>query len=203
MKKLYTIIAMSIGLRLAALRVSAIGYVVPTDTNKVELMKAYKMALYEATYDYRFGPQNIDTTIYPLWGEYSVLWGASGANKGCFINPEIIPGEFTAITKTQYDEPLDWQANNTTRFNISKQQAGSHFEARSSKTTARFRGNICFSKMFLTHICYNNIYYLLNEIEIDTMPINSSTQILIILLFRQTKKITSISSTVFSRFALT
>jgi len=182
MKKLYTIIAIvALACVLLPLRVSAIGYVVPTDTNQVELMKAYKMALYEATYDYRFGPQNIDTTIYPLWGEYSVLWGASGANKGCFINPEIIPGEFTAITKTQYDEPLDWQANN---YYSIQYKASSKLVAIFRSSLQQNNGSVSWEYMFFKDVfdtyLYNNIYYLLNEIEIDTMPINSSTQILII-----------------------
>ncbi len=154
--------------------------VIATDNSQGEFLKAYKYALYKANQDYRFSGTTLDQSMFPLYGEFSLYWAASGANKGAFVSPDVIEAEYAAVTRTETDS-YDWASCD--HYSIQFRSA--------AKKIAIFRSSIrlngasvsweapYFKNLFDTYL-FDNIYYYINESDILKDGINSATELLVI-----------------------
>ena len=63
------------------------GFLISTGNDQKQLLKAYRLVLEKSSDDYRDGTATWDNELFPAYGEHSVYWITSGANKGKFVYP--------------------------------------------------------------------------------------------------------------------
>jgi hypothetical protein len=158
------------------------GNVVPTNASQKNFLKAYKLAFHSSDKDFRSLVSKGDSVLFRPYGEYSVYWATSGANKGSFVYPDSLPSGYNnnVITSTPYTSTYNWQAEN----NLSIQYKAL------PKKVAIFRSKIKindysinweaqnFRSLFETFL-ENNTYYFINEDQL-TKEISDTTSLLII-----------------------
>ncbi len=158
----------------------AVGSIIPTNTNQKDFLKAYKLILYKSYADYRFTSTKIDSSLFPKFGEFSVYWINSGANKGSFVLPEVVPSNYSSVTNTEY-QSYNWKNDNhySIQFKHStKRVAIFKSKIKYNNNTVSW-GAIYFKNMFDSYL-YDNMYYFVDEDYLDSTDISSSTELLII-----------------------
>src|SRR5665647_225890 len=83
------------------------GNIIPTGSSQSDFLKAYKMALDRSNEDYRLNGA-VDSLLFPKYGEFSVYWIKSGADKGSFVLPEQIPTAYSSVNGNSYST-YNWQ----------------------------------------------------------------------------------------------
>ncbi|NJO90855.1 MAG: hypothetical protein HC831_19245 [Chloroflexia bacterium] len=158
---------------------------VPTNNTQADFLNAYKLAIKSANNDYHSTNADFDDNLFPLWGEHSVYWIKSGANKGSFVLPDKIPGEYSSVTRSTASN-YDWQ----TAEHYSLQ-----FKA-NSKSIAIFEsgflnGNFSvnwestYFQSIITNYLIPGSYYVCNETNIISNGFDHKTKLLIIPAFSQ------------------
>lgn len=82
--------------------------VIPTGNEQADFINAYKLVFEKAYDNYRTNGSNVDSLLFPTFGEGSVYMIKTGADKGKFVLPTAIPGNYTTVTGEPYEEYL-WQ----------------------------------------------------------------------------------------------
>ncbi|MFA5781499.1 MAG: hypothetical protein WC868_04440 [Bacteroidales bacterium] len=154
------------------------GFIIPTDNSQSDFLKAYKLVLGKSNEDYRFSG-NIDSLLFPKYGEYSVYWAKSGNDKGSFIVADTIPAAYSSVTSVAYSA-YNWQGAEHYSIQFKRTQ----------KPVAVFRSvikhnnvgisweSMYFKNSFDTYL-FNDMYSYVNEHTFDTAYLPSSTKLLI------------------------
>lgn len=155
------------------------GFVSPTSSSQADFLKTYKLALLKSNADFRFSG-NIDSVLFPKYGEFSVYWAKTGTNKGAFIFPEGVPTAYNSISATSYNR-YDWQ---------SEQHYALQFK-KSHKSIAVFKSSIFFNqssvsweaqyfkKTFDSYL-FNDMYFFTDEQQLLSQGLSEDTKLLII-----------------------
>ena len=158
----------------------AAGIIIPTDTSQTDFLNAYKYVLNKSSVDYRLTGQSYDSTLFPLFGEDGIYWAIQGPNRGKFISPESIPGNYSSVSKTDYDT-YDWQSANhySLQFKPNAQriaifQSKLLFNNKSVSWQA-----IYFKNLFDSYLLPGN-YFTVDEDYLLNNNISSNCQLLII-----------------------
>ncbi len=155
------------------------GVIVPTNNTQTDFLKAYKLVLAKSDLDYRI-TGNIDSLLFPKFGEFSVYWAGSGSNKGSFILPEAVPTEFSSVTANNY-AAYNWQSTDHYALQFK----------RNPKSVALFKSSITqnnlsiswesmyFKNSFDTYL-YDNMYYYVDEHTFDNNYLSEDTKLFIL-----------------------
>jgi hypothetical protein len=156
------------------------GNLIPTSHTQKNFLKAYKLVMEAADYDFRSTGSSMDKVLFPDYGEFSVYWINSGDNKGTFVYPDEIPVEYSYVTTTSYSN-YNWQ---------SASQLSIQYK-RNPRTIAIFKSmhqadslsltweSIQFIKLFESYLD-DDIYYTINEEELALNGLDENTRLLII-----------------------
>ena len=168
MKK-YTCFLFAFSLLLIANTVFSQGVIIPTGNTQSDFLKTYKLVLEKSNQDYRFSG-NIDSLLFPKYGESSVYWAKTGTNKGSFIIADTVPVAYSSVTSNAYSV-YSWQGAEHAAIQFKK----------ALKPVAVFRSAIMhnnvsvswesmyFKNTFDTYL-YNDMYYFVNEHLSLTQP---------------------------------
>jgi len=155
------------------------GVIIPTGNTQADFLKAYKLVFEKCDQDFRMAG-NMDSLLFPKFGEFSVYWADAGADKGSFVLPQALPAGYASVT-----------ANSYTAYNW---QAGDHYALqfkRGQKPIALFRSSILqnnlsiswesmyFKNSFDTYL-YDNMYYYVDEHTFDNSYLSANTKLLIL-----------------------
>jgi len=177
MKK-YTCFLFAFSLLLIANTVFSQGVIIPTGNTQSDFLKTYKLVLEKSNQDYRFSG-NIDSLLFPKYGESSVYWAKTGTNKGSFIIADTVPVAYSSVTSNAYSV-YSWQGAEHAAIQFKK----------ALKPVAVFRSAIMhnnvsvswesmyFKNTFDTYL-YNDMYYFVNEHLFDTAFLPATTKLLI------------------------
>lgn len=159
--------------------------IVPTDSLQKDFLRAYKFALQYSFVDYRFTNSTMDSILFPKFGEYSIYWVAEGENAGSFIYPDIIPKDFSSVTKVENPQ---YSINNRQHFSLQfkhNNQIVCLFQSEILQNNATISWASLYFKNLFDLVFYDNMYYIANEKSIDSNGISSSSRLLIIPPFRK------------------
>ena len=156
------------------------GVTIPIDITQNDFLKTYKLILNKSDSDYRFTSNELDTVLFPKYGEYSIYWINSGTNKSSFVLPENVPSDYSSVTNFGYTD-YNWQ--NTSHYSIQFKKNPKRIAIFKSKIQYN---NTCiswealyFKNIFDTYL-YNDIYYFINEDSLANQDISKETKLLII-----------------------
>lgn len=156
------------------------GKLIPASLTQKNFLKAYKLVMEAADYDYRSTGTSMDKDLFPDYGEYSVYWISSGDNTGTFVFPDELPAEYSHVTAVSYSD-YNWQSANHLAI---------HYK-RNPKTIAIFKSmhqadslsltweSLQFIKLFESYL-HDDIFYTVNEDELNTNGLDENTVLLII-----------------------
>ncbi len=156
------------------------GYLISTNADQKQVLKAYRLILEKSANDFHDGSASWDHELFPSYGEHSVYWITTGAQKGKFVFPGSLPEEYQALTGSVY-----------THFNISNQnQSSIQFKKHPNriaifKSKYRSEGvsltweSIYFERLFSEYLM-DDVFYTVNEDSLTGKGLNSNTQLLII-----------------------
>ncbi len=116
MKKLYPFLLVL----LFTLSFINLGYsqkIIPTNHTQSDMMNAYKLIFDEAYDNYRTNGEDIDSILFPNFSESSVYLIKSGENRGSFVLPRSIPGNYETVTGNDYTN-YNWQAEQHSSIRI-------------------------------------------------------------------------------------
>lgn len=159
--------------------VSSQGVLIPTDSSQADFLKAYKLVLEKSDKDYHL-TGTVDSILFPKYGEFSVYWAGTGADKGNFVLPESVPLPYSSVTATNYFSPYNWAGSNHYSLQFK----------RSQKPIALFKSSILrnnltitwaslyFKNAFDTYL-YDDMYYFVNEQTFDNNFLSDDTRLLI------------------------
>lgn len=171
----------------ALFEVNGQGVLIPTDSSQVNFLNAYKFFLEYTHNDYRSTNTTMDTVLFPRYGEYSLYWVASGADKGKMLYPDILPAVYSSVTSSGYNS-YNWR--NNPHYSIQAKL--------DNKTFAIFRSDILrngnsvsweavyFKNLLSTYM--GDFAYYISDHEIDSAGINLQTKVLIISSFSMNGK---------------
>lgn len=154
--------------------------IIPTDSSQSDFLNAYKLVLYESYIDYRFTSTTIDTILFPKWGEETIYWVKTGANKGSFVYPDKVPTTYSSVSYSE-QEQYNWQEQNhyAIQYKPNSKLIGI-FKSNLVKDNSTVSWEARYFKNLFDSYLFDYIHYYTNELEIDTAGINGSTQIIII-----------------------
>ena len=176
MKKLLFLLFFTIGFGFSLF---SQGFISPTSSSQSDFLKTYKLALLKSNEDFRFSG-NIDSLLFPKYGEFSVYWAKTGTNKGAFVFPEGVPTAYNSISATSYNS-YNWQ---------SEQHYALQFK-KNSKSVAVFKSSILFNqssvswealyfkKTFDSYL-FNDMYFFTDEQQLLSQGLSEDTKLLII-----------------------
>jgi hypothetical protein len=156
------------------------GVVIPTDGSQADFLSAYRFALNQSSGDYRFTNATMDTMLFPRWGEFSVYWAKSGPNKGSFIFPDKMPGNYASVTAAPYTG-YNWQ--NDDHYAIAF-KANARTVTILKSSIMQNRSSVTWEAVYFKNLFESwllpSIYSYINEREIDSAGLPWSTQLLVI-----------------------
>ncbi|MFA6233380.1 MAG: hypothetical protein WC824_04210, partial [Bacteroidota bacterium] len=156
------------------------GVMLPQDETQTDFLRAYKFVLTQASADYRFTSATIDTALFPRWGEYSIYWKKSGADRGSFIYPDALPSGYSTVQATRYDN-YDWRADDHLAISFkayAKTAAIFKSDIRKNKNSVSWEA-VYFRNLFESYLL-GNISYYVGEKEIDSVGLIWTTQLLVV-----------------------
>jgi len=156
------------------------GNLIPTSLTQKNFLKAYKLVMEAADYDYRSTGSSMDKELFSDYGEYSIYWIGSGNNKGAFVFPDELPSEYAFVTSSGYSD-YNWQSANHLSIQYKRDPRTiavfkSKHQADSFSLTWE---SLQFIKLFESYL-HDDIYYLVNEDDLDSEGLDEHTRLLII-----------------------
>ncbi|MFZ1729911.1 MAG: hypothetical protein WAV84_07260 [Bacteroidota bacterium] len=151
-----------------------------TDETQTDFLRTYKFVLSQASSDYRFTNATMDTALFPRFGEYSVYWKKSGANRGSFVFPDALPSNYSSVQSARYDN-YDWRASDHLAISFkayAKTAAIFKSDIRKNSSSASWEA-VYFKNLIDTYLL-GNISYYVGEKEIDSVGLIWTTQLLIV-----------------------
>jgi hypothetical protein len=127
----------------------------------------------------------MDSTLFPKYGEYSIYWVADGANAGSFVYPDILPRDFSSITRK---ETAGYSWNSVEHYSLQfkhNTQIVCIFQSELKQNNATVSWAAFYFKNLFDLNFYDNMYYFATEKSIDSLGISSSCRLLIIPPFRK------------------
>ncbi len=154
------------------------GFIIPTDNSQSDFLKTYKLVLGKSNEDYRFSG-NIDSLLFPKYGEYSVYWAKSGNDKGSFIVTDTIPAAYSSVTSVAYSA-YNWQGaeHYSIQFKCIQKPVAVFRSAIKHNNVSVSWESMYFKNSFDTYL-FNDMYSYVNEHTFDTAYLPSSTKLLI------------------------
>ncbi|MGB9912983.1 MAG: hypothetical protein ACPLRO_06400, partial [Candidatus Kapaibacteriota bacterium] len=159
--------------------------VIPTDSAQNDFLRAYKFALQYSHVDYRFTNATMDSLLFPKFGEYSIYWIAEGEGTGSFVYPDVLPKDFSNLTKFEYPQ-YEWR--NSQHFSLQiklNSQLVCIFQSEMKQNNATVTWASFYYKNLFDLTFYDNMYYFANEKTIDSIGISGACRLLIIPPFRK------------------
>lgn len=156
------------------------GNLIPTSLAQKNFLKAYKLVMEAADYDYRSTSNSIDKELFPDYGEFSVYWIGSGDKAGTFVFPDELPTEYSHVSAVSYSD-YNWQSANHLSIQYKKNPRTiaifkSMHQADSLSLTWE---SLQFIKLFESYL-HDDIFYTINEDELNTNGLDENTVLLII-----------------------
>lgn len=153
---------------------------VQTDLSQKDFLKAYKCVFDLSDRDYRSTSTTMNKVMFSPYGEYSVYWITSGANKGSFVVPDTLPSRFASVTSSS-SVGYNWQSaeHRSIQFkNTPKKVAIFKSKVELGGYSINWEAQY-FKNLFETFL-YKNAYYFVNEDNFTAGSLSDSTTLLII-----------------------
>lgn len=156
------------------------GSLIPTGSDQQNFTASYKMALEASDDHYRSTSSEMDSMLFPKFGEFSVYRILEGDKKGSFVFPDVMPQKYETLASSTYQ---DYEWKNINHLSV-------QFK-REPNTIAIFKSNMkvddhsasweatYFKDLFETYL-FGDIYTYINENDLLESEISDSTQLLII-----------------------
>ncbi len=156
------------------------GHIVPTGPPQAGFTKAYRLALEASDEHYRSTGTYLDTVLFPAYGEHSLYWIGSGAEKGAFVYPDEIPQEYQYLRSVGYQN-YNWRGEVHYAIDFMKQPRKvaifkSAFLADS--LTLSWQA-LQFVRLLETYL-FDDIFYLIDEDSLQQHGLDPRTDLLII-----------------------
>lgn len=160
-------------------RIYSQGVVIPSNSSQTDFLKTYKLVLNNADKNFRLN-NGADSLLFPQDGEYSLYWAKTGADRGSFVLADTVPVIYSSVSSTPYSV-YNWQTAEHDAIQFK----------RASKPVAIFQSlikqnnisisweSLYFRNMFDSWL-FNDMYSFVNENNLDTAFLPSSTKLLII-----------------------
>ncbi|MEI6764975.1 MAG: hypothetical protein WCM76_04990 [Bacteroidota bacterium] len=155
------------------------GVIIPTNNSQADFLKAYKLVLQKSEADYRFSG-NVDSLLFPKFGEYSVYWATAGTNRGSFILPEQIPQDYNSVTATNYPNYTWSGADHYSLQFKSWQQPVALFQSSIKQNNLSISWESMYFKNSFDTYLFSNMYYPVDEHSFDNNYLSPNTKMLII-----------------------
>ncbi|NTW31831.1 MAG: hypothetical protein HGB12_04270, partial [Bacteroidetes bacterium] len=154
------------------------GVIIPSGNSQNDFLKTYKLVLEKSDQDFRFRG-NIDSLLFPKYGEYSVYWAKSGNDKGSFILADTIPAAYSSVTSVPYSA-YNWQDAEHYSIQFKKaQKPVAIFRSAIKQNDVSVSWESMYFKNTLDTYLFDNMYYFVNEQTFDTAYLPSTTKLLI------------------------
>lgn len=156
------------------------GKIIPLNSSQSGFMSAYKLVLNSANKDFHTSGTQVDAQLFPEYGEHSIYWILSGANKGSFVLPGSLPEGFTGLTSTIYSG-YDWTAavHRAIHFN-SKTERIAVFKSKLKVNDQSVSWEAMYFKNLFETYLFPDVVETINEDSIQQDGISDSVRILII-----------------------
>lgn len=163
----------------------SLGVIIPTDSKQNDFLKAYKFAVQSSYVDHRFTNTTMDSILFPKFGEYSIYWVREGANRGCFIYPDVLPRNYSSINFNPYTNYNWTEASHYSLQFKPNQNLICIFRSELLQNNSTVSWASFYYKNLLDLNFYDNIYYFATEKLIDSLGISNQCRLLIIPPFRK------------------
>jgi hypothetical protein len=155
------------------------GFLLSSESDQKQLLKAYRLVLEKSANDYHSTSNYWDASLFPTYGEHSIYWIKSGADKGSFVIPDSLPSGYTNLKGEQYSN-FNWNAQNLTSVQFKKHPK------RIAIFKSKYKANdvtlswesMYFERLFSEYIM-DNIFYTINEDELVNTGPDANTRLLI------------------------
>ena len=156
------------------------GFLISTNNDQKQLLKAYRLVLEKSSDDYRDASAIWDNELFPAYGEHSVYWITSGANKGKLVYPGELPPDYTHLAGSAYSH-----------YNVAAQsQVSVQFKKHAKRIAifnSKYKANdvtltwesMYFERLFSEYLM-DDIFYTVNEDSLVNTGLDANTQLLII-----------------------
>lgn len=148
--------------------------IIPDDANQNDFLKAYKLVLEKTNSNYRTSDDNMDTRLFPTFGEYSVYWN----KQGDFYIPDPVPEAYASVSSSPGGS-YDWQTNALYCLQFKKQAQTIAILSASYKDGTATWEAFQFKSLFDSYL-WNDMYHLIDEQDLAANGLSSQTKLLII-----------------------
>ena len=164
------------------------GSLIPTDQSQESFNNAYKTVLKSLFNNYRHTSTEMDSALYPKYGEYSVYWVQSPDNRGSFVYPDELPDEYSNVTTNNYTN-FAWQDKNLKALHLDKGKSNVAIfksEILHNKRSINWQANY-FKNVFTSYLS-KEIFHVTDEKSIRDNSVSQETELLIIPAFKVREK---------------
>ncbi len=156
------------------------GFLISTNRDQKQLLRAYRLILEKSADDYRDATASWDNSLFPAFGEHSIYLIKSGGNAGKFVYPGELPDDYTHLAGSSYNN-----------YNIaSQEQTSVQFKKHPRRIAifkSRYKANsitlsweaMYFEQLFSGYLM-DDIFYVVNEDTLINNGLDANTKLLII-----------------------
>jgi len=156
------------------------GVIIPSDSSQNDFLKTYKLILDRSHVDLRFTNSTMDTVLFPRYGEYSIYWKKSGSDQGSFFMPDVVPSNYSSVTKTPYSN-CNWQLGDYYSIQFKRHyRRVAIFRSSIKKNNNPVSWESIYFKNTFDSYLWGNIQYFVDEQDINNNYLHSGTKLLII-----------------------
>jgi hypothetical protein len=156
------------------------GFLISTNNDQQQLLKAYRLVLEKSSDDYRDATASWDNELFPAYGEHSIYWITSGANKGKFVYPGTLPADYTHLAGSTYNH-YNLAAQNQTSVQFKKHpKRVAIFKSKYKANGVTLTWESMYFERLFSEYLMDDAFYTVNEDTLMGRGLDANTELLII-----------------------
>jgi hypothetical protein len=156
------------------------GFLLSTNNDQKQLLRAYRLVLEKSADDFRDGTAAWDNELFPGFGEHSVYWITSGANKGKFVYPGELPEDYVNLKGSPYSHyHLADQNQVSIQFKKHPKRIAIFKSKNKANGVSLSWESMYFERLFSEYLM-DDIFYTVNEDSLADKGLDANTVLFII-----------------------
>ncbi len=144
------------------------------------MLKAFRLVLEKSAEDFSDGSSVWDGELFPAYGEHSIYWITSGANKGKFVYPGALPQDYAYLAGSPYSQySITGQKQVSVQFKKHPRRIAIFKSKYKNHDVTLSWESMYFERLF-SEFLMDDVYYVVNEDTLITKGLDYNTKLFII-----------------------